>query len=249
MTRWTATTLLCLSAITAAQAQGPTAGTAPVTAHSGAALTTSCTDPDCRPQIAASASGAVLPTSDRARAIARKLDGTGYYSRYSRALRGYPHLRSRRDEPRTAAATPGLGPSVGAGAGVANSQNRRRFRATLQEIALRHRVDYKLLDAVIIVESAYDPYAVSPKGAMGLMQLMPDTAKRFQVADPFDPAANIDGGARYLRWLMQHFDGNLQLVLAAYNAGENAVARNGNQIPPYEETRAYVQRVLNLYQP
>jgi soluble lytic murein transglycosylase-like protein len=84
---------------------------------------------------------------------------------------------------------------------------------------------------------------------MGLMQLMPDTAKRFEVDDPFDPADNINGGTRYLRWLMQRFNGDLQLVLAAYNAGENAVANNGNQIPPYTETQTYVQRVLGIYKP
>jgi soluble lytic murein transglycosylase-like protein len=179
----------------------------------------------------------VVRTSERARAIARKLDATGYYSRYSRALKGYPHLRSKRDQPRAT------------GALAVNSENRRRFRSQIQQIALKHSLDYELIDAVILVESAYNPNAVSPKGAMGLMQLMPDTAKRFEVDDPFDPADNINGGTRYLRWLMERFDGDLQLVLAAYNAGEGAVANNGNQIPPYAETQAYVQRVLGVYKP
>lgn len=243
MKRATSTALLCLAALTAAQAgaQSRTAASSPA----GAPLAVPCITGDCRQQPAEPRPNAPLRiaelarpvTSERAKAMARKLDTTGYYSRYSRALKGYPHLRSKRDGPR---------PTV---APAAISENRRRFRSQVQEIALRHDLDYKLIDAVIIVESGYDPNAVSPKGAMGLMQLMPGTAERFDVADPFDPADNIDGGARYLRWLMRRFDGDLQLVLAGYNAGENAVARNGNQIPPYAETRAYVQRVLSLYRP
>jgi len=104
-----------------------------------------------------------------------------------------------------------------------------------------------LLDAVIVVESGYDPKAVSNKGALGLMQLMPDTAERFDVSDPFDPVANIRGGARYLRWLMDHFESDLELTLAAYNAGEATLARHGNAVPPYKETRTFVDRVLTVY--
>jgi soluble lytic murein transglycosylase-like protein len=234
MMHWRSATLLYLAAVTAA----PTHAESPITesAAYGAALATSCADGDCRPAVSLAPIG-VVRTSERARAIARKLDATGYYSRYSRALKGYPHLRSKRDKPPTN------------GALAVNSENRRRFRSQIQQIALKHSLDYVLIDAVILVESAYNPNAVSPKGAMGLMQLMPDTAKRFEVADPFDPADNINGGTRYLRWLMQRFDGDLQLVLAAYNAGEGAVANNGNQIPPYAETQAYVQRVLGVYKP
>lgn len=101
---------------------------------------------------------------------------------------------------------------------------------------------------MVTVESAYDPRAVSPKGATGLMQLMPDTAKRFGVTDRTDPLENLRGGARYLNVLMAMFDNNLRLVIAAYNAGEGAVMRNGNRIPPYPETRAYVPRVLHYYE-
>jgi soluble lytic murein transglycosylase-like protein len=89
---------------------------------------------------------------------------------------------------------------------------------------------------------------VSGKGAAGLMQLMPDTAKRYGVADRFDPRQNLEGGARYLRDLLRLFDNNVSLALAAYNAGENAVARYGNRIPPYRETLNYVPRVLDFYQ-
>lgn len=108
-------------------------------------------------------------------------------------------------------------------------------------------VDAALLHAVVQVESAYNPRAVSRAGAAGLMQLMPATAKRFGVRDRFDAAQNLSGGAAYLAWLIKQFDGDLELVLAAYNAGEGAVRRHGNTVPPYAETRAYVRRVLALY--
>ncbi|MGB5737469.1 MAG: lytic transglycosylase domain-containing protein [Thiohalocapsa sp.] len=181
--------------------------------------------------------GGLVRVSEKSREIARRLDGSGYYSRLSRAYKGYPHLRSK-------AAAP---PRVGTGSAGVNLENQRLFRSRLRQIARAHRLAPELLDAVILVESAYDPGAVSPKGAMGLMQLMPDTAERFEVSDAFDPTDNMRGGARYLRWLMDRFDGELELVLAAYNAGEGAVERHGNRIPPYQETQDYVARVLGLY--
>jgi soluble lytic murein transglycosylase-like protein len=101
-----------------------------------------------------------------------------------------------------------------------------------------------LLHAVIAVESAYDVRAVSPKGAQGLMQLMPATSQRFGVRDPFDPHENVRGGARYLKTLLALFKGDLQLTLAAYNAGENAVVRYGNRVPPFAETQKYVPKVI-----
>lgn len=104
-----------------------------------------------------------------------------------------------------------------------------------------------LLHAVITVESNHNPAAVSPKGAQGLMQLMPGTSQRFGVADPWHPEQNIRGGARYLSELLMLFDQDLTLALAAYNAGEKAVLRYGRHIPPYPETRNYVTRVIALY--
>jgi soluble lytic murein transglycosylase-like protein len=109
------------------------------------------------------------------------------------------------------------------------------------------RVDAALIHAVISVESGYNPSARSSAGAVGLMQLMPGTARRYGVKDRLDPAQNIRGGARYLRDLEIMFGNNLQLVLAAYNAGEEAVMKYGRRIPPYRETAAYVPKVLGYY--
>lgn len=117
----------------------------------------------------------------------------------------------------------------------------------MTKAAHEQNVDRALLQAVVAAESGYDPHAVSSAGAVGLMQLMPETARRYGVNDRYDPADNIEAGARYLHDLMRRFNDNLSLVLAAYNAGENAVAQYGNQIPPYRETRLYVPRVMSLY--
>jgi soluble lytic murein transglycosylase-like protein len=123
-----------------------------------------------------------------------------------------------------------------------------KYAPDVAEVAQAERIDQALLHAVITAESGYNPTAVSPKGAAGLMQLMPATAKRYAVKDSFDPAQNIRGGARYLRDLMGRFDNNLELVLAAYNAGEHAVLKHGGRIPPYRETMLYVPKVMRLYQ-
>ena len=108
-------------------------------------------------------------------------------------------------------------------------------------------VEPNLLRAVIVVESGFNSRAVSKRGAVGLMQLMPATATRFGVSNPFDPKQNIHAGARYLKFLIDRFGHNVRLALAAYNAGEEAVDRNGGQIPPFSETMAYVPRVLKIY--
>jgi len=110
----------------------------------------------------------------------------------------------------------------------------------------RHKVDADLVRAVIKVESDFNSNARSHKGAMGLMQLMPDTARLHNVNDIYDPTANIEGGVRHLKLLLNHFQGDLQLTLAAYNAGIKTVERHGG-IPPFAETREYVRRVLSYY--
>lgn len=110
----------------------------------------------------------------------------------------------------------------------------------------RHGVDPSLVHAIVKVESDFNPYALSRKGAMGLMQLMPQTAVEMNVKNSFNPVENIDGGVRYLRYLIDRYEGNLSLALAAYNSGETAVKRWGT-IPPFKETQNYVQRILKIY--
>jgi len=114
------------------------------------------------------------------------------------------------------------------------------------ETAEKYHLLPELLHAVIEVESAYNPEAVSHAGAVGLMQLMPATAERFGVTDRTDPGQSLDGGAQYLRFLLDHFHNDLMLALAGYNAGENAVKKYNHTIPPYAETRGYVAKVLKL---
>jgi soluble lytic murein transglycosylase-like protein len=123
----------------------------------------------------------------------------------------------------------------------------RKFSPLIEEAARSTGVDAKLLHAVIRVESGYNPNALSVKGARGLMQLMPMTGKRYGVTDPNDVSQNIHGGARYLRDLLAMFKNNLELALAGYNAGENAVIRAGHRVPNYPETRDYVPKVLSHY--
>ena len=128
-----------------------------------------------------------------------------------------------------------------------NLADRKYYTPLISAVAREHQLDPALLHAVITVESGYNAKARSPKGAAGLMQLMPDTAKRYDVANIWDPRDNVRGGARYLRDLLAQFNNNLALAVAAYNAGEGAVAQYGNKIPPFAETLAYVPRVLQQY--
>jgi soluble lytic murein transglycosylase len=121
------------------------------------------------------------------------------------------------------------------------------IRAIISRHAATFRLEEALVRAVIKAESGFNPRAVSKKGALGLMQLMPDTARLLKVRDPLDAEENIRGGSRYLRLMLDEFNGNLDLALAAYNAGPNAVRRHGG-IPPYEETRIYVDRVKTYMQ-
>lgn len=133
-------------------------------------------------------------------------------------------------------------------AGVAPVPGNAAVYAPLVEAAANDAgIDIALVHAVVTAESAYNPSAVSKAGAKGLMQLMPATAKRYAVEDVFDPAQNLRGGAAYLKDLLALFDNDMQLAVAAFNAGENAVIRHGKKIPPYRETLAYVPKVLALY--
>jgi soluble lytic murein transglycosylase-like protein len=125
-------------------------------------------------------------------------------------------------------------------------KRRVRYEPLIEGAARRHGLMPELLHAVIRTESAYKANALSHAGACGLMQLMPGTAERFRVSNIWDPAQNIEGGAAYLRFLMDLFENDLRLALAGYNAGENAVKRHGHQIPPYRETQNYVRKVLQF---
>jgi soluble lytic murein transglycosylase-like protein len=118
--------------------------------------------------------------------------------------------------------------------------------AAIERAASRHNVDPNLVRAVIKVESNFNPNAVSRKGAMGLMQLMPQTARQLRVANPFDPQQNVDAGVRHLKQLMESYGGDVKLTLAAYNAGQGAVARSAG-VPRIAETRNYVKRITQLY--
>jgi len=189
------------------------------------------------------------PPSQRSRYRSKSRSNSevySYYPHYSEALIGYPSLKGSNSSDVRKASVTGVRMEASRPQ-VINQANRKLYTPQIEQIARRYDLDPRLLHAVISAESAYDPAAMSDKGAMGLMQLMPDTARRFGVEDPFDPTANMHGGARYLRWLMNYFRNDLELVLAAYNAGEGAVERYGNAIPPYAETRTYVARVLDYY--
>ena len=126
------------------------------------------------------------------------------------------------------------------------SVKRKQIESWVRQIAKHYTIDPQLVLAVIEAESGFNAKALSPKNAQGLMQLIPSTAKRFGIKNAWDPYQNIKGGTAYLHWLLRHFNGDLKLVLAAYNAGENAVHRY-NGIPPYKETQHYVERIIATY--
>ena len=126
-------------------------------------------------------------------------------------------------------------------------KNQKKYSDTIAHYAKLYQLPKPLLDAIISAESAYDPNAISTAGAVGMMQLMPATAKRYGVSNRKNAHENINGGSRYFRDLLVMFDNDLKLALAAYNAGENAVIKYGHQIPPYKETQNYVRKVLQYY--
>lgn len=144
------------------------------------------------------------------------------------------------------AAQAGANGAISSAGTSVTSTDRGELRELVHRVSSEHGLDPKLIDALVVVESGYDPKAVSRKGAMGLMQLMPETAKRLDVDDPFNPAENIRGGVREFSRLVRRYSGNLQLALAAYNAGEGAVARYRG-VPPYAETRSYISKILSIY--
>jgi len=130
--------------------------------------------------------------------------------------------------------------------GPSRSYRRSEWDGLIKDIAVNHGVDPVLVRGIIEVESGFEPSALSPKGAMGLMQLMPGTASDLGVDDPWDPVQNIKGGTKYLSWLLKKYNGNLEKALAAYNAGPNAVD-SYNGIPPFQETQDYVRTIISRY--
>jgi len=138
------------------------------------------------------------------------------------------------------------GPKFAAYTSAHANPNRQIVAAWVRQIAPAYAIDPELVMAVIQAESAYNPGALSPKNAQGLMQLIPATAQRFGVKDPWNPLENIKGGVAYLSWLLRHFAGDVERVVAAYNAGEGAVDRHQG-VPPYQETQAYVKKILAQY--
>jgi len=166
---------------------------------------------------------------------------------------GVTHYTNMPDDPRFALlikSPPEPHPEHGPAAAAARADWHQRaaaYSGMIDQAARTAAVHPALVRAVIAVESAFDPRAVSRAGAQGLMQLLPSTARRYGVGNPFDPEQNLRGGARYLSYLLKRYNNNLELALAAYNAGEDAVDRYGRNIPPYRETREYVPAVLKLY--
>jgi soluble lytic murein transglycosylase len=152
---------------------------------------------------------------------------------------GDPRYSFVRKDPEPAIARP-------AAEGGSLSRGLRAFAHVIRAAAERHGVDTRLVEAIVQTESAGNPTAVSPKGARGLMQLMPERAAELGVRDSFDPTQNVDGGVRHMRDLLQRFGGDVTLALAAYNAGEAAVRSYGG-VPPFAETREYVRRVRQMY--
>ena len=176
-----------------------------------------------------------LPSTSRAD-ISKHVDEDGVIVFQNYAKKGNSRARSRAGEVKRRPFLPQGDAQEGAA----------RFGRTIREAAALYQIPEELVRAVIKVESNFDPRAVSHANAQGLMQLIPPTAERMMVTDIFDPRQNIFGGVRYLRVLANLFNGNLELTVAAYNAGENAVIRYGG-IPPYEETQQYVIKVISYY--
>lgn len=187
------------------------------------------------------------------------------YQIFSRGNETFAAGKGARGLPPSAGMNPATGAAAPVGGAYARpkllaffevSPNYKAVKHLLRDASAAHGIDYELLQAVIATESGFDTYAVSPKGAVGLMQLIPPTAERYGVrADKNSPVAkkltdaktNIKAGSRYLRDLIDMFPGQLELAIAAYNAGEGAVQRAGNKIPNFPETRNYVKTVLQLY--
>lgn len=195
--------------------------------------------------LACLACGLAVPSSALAD-VYKYRDARGHIHLTDKPMPGMRLMQSYRIS--TGRVVTGLKPRAKAGASLARLHKRRdELTPLIARVATASQLRPALVHAVVRAESAYLSDAVSPKGAVGLMQLMPATAERYGVTDRSNPAQNLRGGTEYLRDLLEMFDNDLQLALAAYNAGENAVIRYGNKIPPYKETQGYVRKVIRFY--
>ncbi len=171
-------------------------------------------------------------------------NGVLHFTNVNGGGKNHKRVKSEPDHPRSA--VPGSKARPASPAPVSSANIPSAYLDIINSACDRHGVDPSLVHAIVKVESDFNPYAMSRKGAMGLMQLMPQTAVDMNVKDSFNPIENIDGGVRYLRYLIDRYEGNLTLALAAYNSGEMAVKRWGT-VPPFKETQNYVQRILKIY--
>jgi soluble lytic murein transglycosylase-like protein len=170
-----------------------------------------------------------------------------FWSTTERRWKSVPHANVQAAKSAAAEVDQYLGkPSAEQNSASRSGFTQKDIDAAIDKAATRHNVDPNLVRALVKVESNFNPNAVSRKGAMGLMQLMPQTARQLNVSNPFNPEENVDAGVRHLKRLLESYNGNVQLSLAAYNAGSGAVARSAG-IPRYAETRNYVRRITTLY--
>jgi soluble lytic murein transglycosylase len=170
-------------------------------------------------------------------------NGVLHFTNVNGGGKNHKRVRSEPEGPRETAAAPKALPSL---APAPSTNIPGAYLDIINNACDRHGIDPSLVHAIVKVESDFNPYALSRKGAMGLMQLMPQTAVDMNIKNSFNPAENIDGGVKYLRYLIDRYEGNLSLALAAYNSGETAVKRWGT-IPPFKETQNYVKRILKIY--
>jgi soluble lytic murein transglycosylase-like protein len=221
--------------------------TTPYVQAEGAAAITASTDDNGR-KVYVNESVPLAPGKRSQAPIARQ-NSLVYWSSSERRWKPVPSANIR--AARSAAAevnqylSSGANPT-GQNFGRGKAFTQQEIDAAIEQAAARHNVDPNLVRSVIKVESNFNPNAVSRKGAMGLMQLMPQTARQLNVTNPFDPEQNVDAGVRHLKQLMESYGGDVKLSLAAYNAGQGAVARSAG-IPRYGETRNYVKRITQLY--
>jgi soluble lytic murein transglycosylase-like protein len=219
-----------------------------VQAETGAAAVITSTDDNGR-KVYVNESFPVA-TSKRSEAPAQR-NSLAFWSTTERRWKPVPSANIRAARSAAAEVNHYLGEQPVESAPLPNALQGRSFSpqeidAAIDQAASRHNVDPNLVRAVIKVESNFNPNAVSRKGAMGLMQLMPQTARQLNVANPFDPQQNVDAGVRHLKQLMENYGGDVKLTLAAYNAGQGAVARSAG-VPHFAETRNYVKRITQLY--